>query len=325
MSTNKTDLKEVMRNLNKRAGYSAVSFADELEERPRLPFKQKYLNDLTGGGVPCGLFTTIWGGESCGKSSVLLDLVATAQKNGKVCVYCDLEHSFDPKWAKKHGVDLTALVYGDFSTAEDPLDAVIAFCKAQAADLIIVDSVHGLSPKGEQEEKGGKERSVADDTMALVARKLSQFFRMAAGTVSSAKTAVVMVGQTRMDLGSFIKLEKLSGGHALLHWSSLIVQMRRGQKADAPVAEEVNDDGKKEKVIVGFNGVIKITKSKISDCCEGNEVSLPFYFGHGLTDGERPEATTPEEKPAVAESKVEEVTPVIKKRGRPAKGGISAK
>jgi len=245
MSEDKKTMKEVIKELNKKFGRTSINFADTVKTRTRIPFKQKYLNDLTGGGVPCGQFTTIWGGSACGKSSIVLDLIAEAQKRGLTCVYCDLEHSYDPKWAAKHGVDASKLVYGDFGSAEEPMDALIAFCKAQVADLIIVDSIQGLSPKGEQEEKSGKEKSVQDDTMALLARKLSQFFRMSAGLVSQSNTAVVLVGQTRMDLGSFIKLETLSGGHALLHWSSIILHLRRGQKCYSEDTRVVTINGPK--------------------------------------------------------------------------------
>ena len=331
MSEDKKTMNEVLKELNKKFGRTAVNYADKLSSRERIPFKQKALNDLTGGGVPRGQFTTIWGGSSCGKSSTILDLITEAQKRGLVCVYCDLEHSYDPLWAAKHGVDTSKLIYGDFSSAEEPMDALITFCKAQVADLIIVDSIQGLSPKGEQEEKGGKEKSVEQDTMALLARKLSQFFRMAAGVVSQANTAVVLVGQTRLDLGGFIKLETLSGGHALLHWSSIILHLRRGQKADAPTTDKEDPEtGKKEKVIVGFNCVIKLNKCKVSGAVEGNEMSLPFYFQHGLTDGEAPLAVTVEEKPfdpkelGPCEHAQDVVIPTDvkekKKRGRKAKG-----
>lgn len=275
---------EVMKELNKKFGGTALNFASELEERPRLKFKQETFNKLTGGGLPCGQFSTIWGASSSGKTTVVLDLIAQAQADGKVCVYCDLEHSYSPAWASKRGVDTKKLIYGDFYNAEQPMDAIIAFCKAQVADVIVIDSIHGLSPKSEQEEKSGNEKSVGDDSMALLARKLSQFFRMASGFVSRANTAVILIGQTRMDLGSFVKLETLSGGHALLHWSSLIMHLRRGQKADAPTKSIVTPEGKKEKVIAGFNCVVKINKSKIEGCTEGNETNLPFYSEEGFKD-----------------------------------------
>lgn len=291
----KKDIREIMKNINKKIGAETINFGNTIKTRERLKFKQDYLNQLTGGGIPYGLFTTFWGGESGGKSSIILDLIANAQADNKTCVYIDLEHSFDPDWAEKHGVDLEKLVYaGGFTYAEQSMDALIEFCKSQAADVIIVDSIHGMSPKAEQEEKSGKDKSMEDDSMALVARKLSQFFRTVAGHVSKANTAVILIGQTRTDLGAFIKLEKLSGGHALLHWSSLIMQIRRGQKADAPTKKIVNEEGKKVDVIVGFSSVIKITKSKIGGGCEGNETALPFYFGHGLTNGEAPVETLTE-------------------------------
>ena len=56
--------------------------------------------------------------------------------------------------------------------------------KNKAIDLIIVDSIQGLSPKGEQETKKGIAKSLEDDTMALLARKLSQFFRMSAAGIA---------------------------------------------------------------------------------------------------------------------------------------------
>ena len=319
-------LKEIIKDLNKKFGYTAMNMADTVEERKRIVFKQKKLNELTKGGIPRGQFTTIWGSSSCGKTSTVLDIIAEAQAQGLVCMYCDLEHSYSPEYAAKHGVDTSKLVYGDFIGAEDSMDAIIAFTKNKVVDLVIVDSIQGLSPVGEQSEKSGKEKSTADDTMGLLARKLSQFFRMSAGHVSAANTAVIMIGQARMDLGAFVKLEKLSGGNALLHWSSLIIHMRRGQKADAPTVEQINPEtNKKEHVIVGFNCVIKIEKSKIGGACEGDEMSLPCYFQHGLTDGEAPEVITTEEKPAVNLGPCEDARDVVlptppevapKKRGR---------
>lgn len=285
--------KEIMKEINKRLGYSAVSFGSSLKPRTHLPFPQARLNNLLGGGVPRGLFSCFWGGKSSAKSSTMLGLIRKTQEDGGVVVYCDLEHSFDGVWAQKMGVKLDgeSFIYGDFSMAEDPLDLIIEFCNAHAADLIIIDSIHGLSPKNELTEgKSEKQRSVSDDSMALIARKLSQFFRMAAGVVSRSNTAVVLIGQTRMDLGAFIKLETLSGGHALLHWCSVIVQQRRGQKADAPTMKVMDPDtNKKVEVIIGFDTVYKVTKSKVTGCWEDSELHLPFYKTRGLQNDPIPE------------------------------------
>jgi len=205
--------------------------------------------------------------------------------------YLDVERSYDPVWAKKFDVDTETLVYVVCPTAEAVMDTIIKLCKQKVVDVIILDSVQGLSPHGEQYEgKADKERSVQDDTMALLARKLSQFFRMATPYISDAKCALLLIGQARMDLGSFIKLEVLSGGHALMHNSRLILRMRRGQGADAPTEKretgKITEKGKAEmkSVPIGFDCVIHVNKSQIQGCTEGDEIHVPFYFDSGIKE-----------------------------------------
>jgi RecA/RadA recombinase len=171
------------------------------------------------------------------------------------------------------------------------MDTVIKLCKEKVADVIVLDSIQGLSPHGEQYEgKADKERSVQDDTMALLARKLSQFFRMATPFISDAKCALLLIGQSRMDLGSFIKMETLSGGHALMHNSRLILRIRRGQGADAPTekrpTEKITEKGKPEmkSIPIGFDLVVHVNKSQIQGCTEGDEVHVPFLFNSGIKE-----------------------------------------
>lgn len=278
-----------MREINKKQDGVKIEFATEVEERQRLSFGYNCVDKLTGGGIPCGVFTTVWGSKGCGKTTIAYKAIATAQKQGKIAVYIDMERSYDTIWAQKFGVNINDLVYIQAHTAEEALDVVIKLCREKVADLIVLDSIQGLSPKGEQYEgKADKERSVEDSSMALLARKLSQFFRMATPYVSDAKCAVLLIGQARMDLSSFIKCEVLSGGHALLHNSRLILRLRRGQGADAPTEvvelEEVDEKGKqvKEKRKVGFDLVIKVEKSQINNCVENSEIHAPFLYVSGI-------------------------------------------
>jgi recombination protein RecA len=274
-------LNSVLRDLNKKG--IDINYANLLEIKQRQAFGHKYLDELTGGGIPCGNFTTIWGSKGCGKTSIAYKMMATAQKEGKVVVYIDMERSYDSEWAATMGVDVNSLIYVRCHLAEEALDTIIKLCKEKVVNLIVLDSIQGLSPKGENVEgKGEKEKSVEDDTMALLARKLSQFFRMSVSHVSDAKCAILLIGQARMDLGSFIKMETLSGGHALLHNSRLILRIRRGQKADAPCEKIETEEGKTEKQIIGFDCVIRVEKSQIQNCTENDELHLPFYYESGL-------------------------------------------
>jgi len=283
-------LKDVLRDLNKK-NPGSVTYANEIDVKGRQSFGYKCLDNLTGGGIIMGNCSVIWGSKGCGKTTLALKLIATAQKQGRTCAYLDVERSYDPIWAKKFGVNTDALVYVTCPNAEMVMDTVIKLCKEKVVDIIVLDSVQGLSPHGEQYEgKADKERSVQDDTMALLARKLSQFFRMATAPIADAKCGLLMIGQARMDLGSFIKMETLSGGHALMHNSRLILRMRRGQGADAPTQKvatgALTEKGKPEMetVKIGFDAVIHVDKTQIQGCIEGSEVHVPFLFDSGIKE-----------------------------------------
>jgi recombination protein RecA len=278
----KKRLKQKMALINKKAGKQVISMATEATSRDRIPFTSEELNEVTGGGIPRGAFSVLWGSKAAGKTSACYDLISHAQQRGLMCELFDFERSFDPEWAKTFGVDPEYLALANFENAEEGMDNVIDVCKAGLVDLIVIDSIQGMCPKGEFETKAGKEKSLEDDTMALLPRRLSKFFPKAAPFVNGSNCAVVLIGQTRMDLGSFVVLEQLSGGRALEHWSSLTVNCRRGQKAKAPTKKVLNENtGKNETVPIGFEMVAKVNKSKVG-ADEGREARLPFYFGSGF-------------------------------------------
>jgi RecA/RadA recombinase len=283
-------LNTTLREINKIIPDS-IKYAKDIEVKERQSFGYKCLDELTGGGIVRGNCSVIWGSKGCGKTTIALKLIATAQKEGKIAAYLDVERSYDPLWARAFGVDTENLVYVVCPTAETVMDTVIKLCKEKVVDVIVLDSVQGLSPHGEQYEgKADKEKSVQDDTMALLARKMSQFFRMATPYISDAKCALLLIGQARMDLGSFIKMETLSGGHALLHNSRLILRIRRGQGADAPTEKKetgkITEKGKPEmkNVPIGFDCVIHVNKSQIQNCTEGDEIHVPFYYKDGIQE-----------------------------------------
>ena len=279
-------LKKTLNEVNDKLGGTFLNYASSIEEVKRLPFKHQILNDLTGGGVPFGRTTCIYGSKGCAKTSLAYELASQGQKIGKTVLYADIERSFSPDRARLFGVDIDSLIYGAFYNAEQPMDAIIALCKEKAADVIIIDSIQGLSPKAEQETAKGVGKSVEDDSMALLARKLSQFFRMAIPYIDDAKAALILIGQSRLDLGGFIKLERLSGGHALMHNCRLILKARRGQGTDAPTEKVLNPEtGKKEDKKIGTDICISVEKSQIGGCIEGHEIHIPYLFEKGFDCG----------------------------------------
>ena len=150
------ELKKIVNELGKQFGHSVIHLASEEEEKERIPTGIEAVDKLTG-GIPAGAFSVFWGNKGCTKTTTALHLIGEAQKIGKTCLYLDLEHSYDNGWATTCGVDTTKLlVGGNFDNAEQAMDTAIKMCREKAVDLIVLDSVQALSPKGEQEEKSGK-------------------------------------------------------------------------------------------------------------------------------------------------------------------------
>jgi len=279
------DLKILMNEKNREFKYPILKFASQEPPVTRISFGEKHIDELTGGGLPSKRFSIIWGPKGSSKSTVCCKVIAEAQKIGKSCAYFDLENTFEPIWATKQGINLDTLLLGQgFVNAEQAMDAFIQIVKSKTIDVIVFDSIQAMSPTAEQQTKKGVEKSIESDEMALLARKLSKFFRVAAGSVYRSDVTVLLVGQTRMNLGGFFALETLSGGHALQHWSSMTIHITRGSKADAPTQRITGTDGESERVPIGFDCIIKLEKRKVDSRPEGSKIHIPFYFECGFKE-----------------------------------------
>lgn len=287
-----------MKEINKTYG-SVVKFGSDEPAKTYLSFGIPEI-DAFCGGITRGNFTVIYGSESTGKSTLALHTVAQAQKEGLICCYIDLEHGFNIERATQMGVNLEdLLLISNADNAEQAMDATIRLSKEKVVDLIIVDSIQAMSPDGEQQTKKGKEKSVNEDTMALLARRLGQFFRMCATPVYKGQVAVLLIGQVRtMGIGGFATHDGLSGGKALHHWATQIMYMRRGQKADAPCIKEkvveIDEETEEETTktvsrAIGFDCVLHLQKTKSSKSKpEGSQVHVPFTFEKGFLNEVKP-------------------------------------
>ncbi|MDD4531609.1 MAG: ATPase domain-containing protein, partial [Candidatus Pacebacteria bacterium] len=100
-------------------------------------------------GIPRGRITEIYGGESTGKTTLALTILAESQKMGGVCAFIDAEHALDPDYAKKIGVNTDELLISQPDSAEQGLQIVESLVRSGDVDVIVVDSVAALVPKAE--------------------------------------------------------------------------------------------------------------------------------------------------------------------------------
>ena len=174
------------------------------------------------GGVPRGRVVEIFGPESSGKSTLVLHIIAEAQKLGGLAAYIDAEHSMDPIWGKRLGVDTDNLLVSQPDCGEEALEITDTLVRSGALDLIVVDSVAALVPRAELEGEMG------DSHMGLHARLMSQALRKLTGTVSRSRTCLIFTNQIRMKIGvMFGNPETTTGGQALKFYSSVRMDIRR--------------------------------------------------------------------------------------------------
>ena len=147
------------------------------------------------GGLPYGRIVEIFGPESSGKTTMMLHVIAAAQKEGKTCAFIDAEHAFDPVYAQALGVDIKSLYFSQPDDGETALNIAEILVNSGAMDVIVIDSVAALTPRSEIDGEMG------DSHVGLQARMMSQALRKLTPTVKKNNTLIVFINQIRMKIG----------------------------------------------------------------------------------------------------------------------------
>ena len=263
-------IEDVLAQLNPKLRKS-ILVGDEVPKTEYAATPSHGLNRALNGGLPYGRQVLIWGSKSSAKSSLCLQTIALAQKEGKVCAWIDAEMSYDKAWAEKLGVDTSKLIVSQARTINEMVDVGVNLMEA-GVDLIVVDSITSLLP-AIYFEKDSDELKQLENTKQIGAesRDFSNAWKMINYANNKVKpTLFILISQSRNNINAMYTSQQPTGGQATKFYSSTVVKL---------FSSESDNQALKGKIYVGDKAIEEKIGRKVRWELQFSKTSAAFQSG----------------------------------------------
>lgn len=235
------------------------------------------INRALMGGLPLGRQVLIWGSKSSAKSSLCLQMIGEAQKEGKLCAWIDAEMSYSEEWAKSMGVDIDNLIVSQARTINEMVDVGTSLMNA-GVDIIVIDSITSLLP-AIYFEKGTDELKELENTKQIGAesRDFSNAWKMLNYANNKVKpTMLVLISQSRNNISAMYTSQQPSGGQATKFYSSTVIKLFSSESDNQAIKGKIKVGDKLIEEKIGRKVRWEIQFSKTSPAFASGEYD--FYF-----------------------------------------------
>lgn len=245
------------------------------------------LSDKWNGGWPCGKIVNLIGDSSSGKTFIALTAFAEMSKDKKfnnyLRIFDDAEAANEFDMEKLFGKRTAKLVKspgrnGENSNTIQDLEVHVTNALDEGVPfLYIQDSFDSLT--SQEEEKRTEDRVEAwnagksgeKGTYGMEkAKKVGSILRQIKTKLRDSGSTLIIISQTRDNIGIGFAAKTRSGGKALKFYST--------HELWTAMVETL----KRKKVPIGVKCRIKISKNKLTG--KVREVSIPIYYDYGVDD-----------------------------------------
>ena len=269
-------VEEVLAQLNPKLRKS-ILVGDEIPKTEYAVTPSFGLNRALNGGLPYGRQVLVWGSKSSAKSSLCLQMIALAQKEGKICAWIDAEMSYDKVWAEKLGVDTSKLIVSQARTINEMVDVGVNLIEA-GVDIIVIDSITSLLP-AIYFEKDSTELKQLENTKQIGAesRDFSNAWKMLNYANNKVKpTLLVLISQSRNNINAMYTSQQPTGGQATKFYSSTIIKLFSSESDNQAIKGKIHVGDKLIEEKIGRKVRWELQFSKTSPAFQSGEYD--FYF-----------------------------------------------